>query len=67
VRRFAGIAQPGRPYAETSLPGGTSGLLGKPHYADLLPMWLTNEIYRQLLREPGLRRTITETTVVRPG
>ena len=67
VRRFVGIAQPGRPYAETSLPGGTSGLRGSSHYADLLPMWLTNETYRQFLREPELRPTITAATVVRPG
>jgi penicillin amidase len=67
VRRFVGIAQPGRPYAETSLPGGASGLRGSPHYADLLPMWLTNETYLQLLREPGLRPTITAAMVVRPG
>ena len=67
VRRYVGIAQPGRPYAETSLPGGTSGLRGDPHYADLLPMWLTNETYVQLLREPGLRPTIAVSTVVQPG
>jgi len=67
VRRFAGVATPGHPYAETSLPGGVSGVLGNPHYADLLPSWLTNESYRQLLRQPELRRTIEETTIVRPA
>jgi hypothetical protein len=30
-------------------------------------MWLTNETYLQLLREPGLRPTITAAMVVRPG
>ncbi len=67
VRRFVGSAGRGHPYAETSLPGGVSGVLGDPHYADLLSSWLTNGTYRQLLREPALRRTIAETTVVRPA
>lgn len=66
VRRFVGEARPGRPYAQTSLPGGVSGVLGSPHYADLLGRWLTNDTYRQLLREPGLRETFESTTIVTP-
>lgn len=29
----------------SSVPGGVSGVLGSPHYADLLPDWLTNEAF----------------------
>ncbi|GAB4374108.1 MAG: penicillin acylase family protein [Acidobacteriota bacterium] len=31
--------------AETSLPGGPSGVLGSPLYANLLERWLTNDTY----------------------
>ena len=31
--------------AESSLAGGVSGVLGSPHYADLLPGWLANETF----------------------
>jgi hypothetical protein len=37
-------------YAETSLPGGTSGVPGARFYVNLLPMWLTNEAYPSVLR-----------------
>lgn len=66
VRRFVGEARPGFPYAQTSLPGGVSGVLGDPHYADLLGRWLTDDSYRQLLRQPGLRKTFTTTTLLTP-
>lgn len=66
VRRFVGEARPGFPYAQTSLPGGVSGVLGDPHYADLLGRWLTDDTYRQLLREPGLQSTFATTTVLTP-
>jgi penicillin amidase len=66
VRRFVGEARPGRPYAQTSLPGGASGVLGDPHYADLLGRWLTDDSYRQLLRGPGLAKTFTTTTFLIP-
>lgn len=47
VRRYVGqIRRWPRPIkAETSLPGGISGVLGDPHYADLLGRWLTNDTY----------------------
>lgn len=66
VRRFVGEPRPGLPYAQTSLPGGVSGVLGDPHYADLLGRWLTNDTYRQLLREPGLAKTFSTTTLLTP-
>ena len=47
VRRYVGkICRWPLPIkAETSLPGGISGVLGNPHYADLLGRWLTNDTY----------------------
>ena len=46
-RRYAGSPGilPGWIDAETSLPGGMSGVLGDPRYANLLGPWLTNESY----------------------
>ena len=34
---------PGDVYAESSLPGGPSGVPGTPWYVNLLPSWLTND------------------------
>ncbi len=47
VQRFVTEAEaaPGRMRAESSLPGGTSGVLGSPYYLNLLPAWLTNEAF----------------------
>ncbi|HEY6004722.1 MAG TPA: penicillin acylase family protein, partial [Anaeromyxobacter sp.] len=39
--------------AVTSLPGGTSGVLGSPFYFNLLPAWLTNEAFPVSLDPPG--------------
>lgn len=59
VRRFAAEMTPGlaRTRSVSSLPGGTSGRLGDPRYLNLLPDWLTDEAYAQLLRQSDLRRT----------
>jgi len=51
VRRYVGqpgTSEPGPDKfftAETSLPGGMSGVPGSPFYANLLPRWLTNDTY----------------------
>lgn len=47
VRRYVGQIRrwPLPIQAETILPGGSSGVLGSPHYADLLGRWLTNDTY----------------------
>ncbi|MDX1582595.1 MAG: penicillin acylase family protein [Thermoanaerobaculia bacterium] len=50
VRRFVAEGHPDGIVAETSLPGGTSGTLGNPFYANLLPMWLTNEAFPSVLQ-----------------
>ena len=36
---------PGDIHAESSLPGGTSGVPGTPYYVNLLPEWLTNDTF----------------------
>jgi penicillin G amidase len=36
---------PGRVVAESSLPGGTSGVPGEAFYVNLLPRWLTNDTF----------------------
>jgi len=46
-RRYVGSpgGAPGSIEAETALPGGMSGVLGSPFYANLLGRWLTNDTY----------------------
>jgi penicillin amidase len=44
ARRFVGEMQPTIVAAEV-LPGGNSGVLGSPYYADQLPLWLTNRYH----------------------
>ena len=44
-RRFVAQVRRGRLEAVTALPGGESGMLGSPHYVDLLTGWLTNEAF----------------------
>ncbi|HET6751925.1 MAG TPA: penicillin acylase family protein [Actinomycetes bacterium] len=45
ANRFVGQPRPGRVVAESSLPGGTSGVPGERFYVNLLPRWLTNEAF----------------------
>jgi penicillin amidase len=46
-RRYVGVPGmgPGSIEAETSLPGGMSGVLGNEFYANILGRWLTNDTY----------------------
>jgi penicillin G amidase len=46
VNRFVSEMKPGLVRAESSLPGGESGVLGSPFYANLLGAWLTNDTFR---------------------
>jgi penicillin amidase len=50
ANRFVSRADRKDVYAETSLPGGTSGVPGTPFYVNLLPSWLTNDAYPSVLR-----------------
>lgn len=44
-RRFVAQVRRGHLEAVTALPGGESGVIGSPHYVDLLLPWLTNEAF----------------------
>ena len=45
ARRFAGRLRPKRITARSSLPGGESGNIFSPFYANLLGPWLRNETH----------------------
>lgn len=44
-RRYVGDAAKDGFRGQSSLPGGVSGVLGNPHFSDLLLLWLTNDTY----------------------
>ena len=68
VRRFVGEMRPGqRSRTESALPGGTSGDVTTGRYLTLLPAWLTNESYPQLLNRGALRRTFVDETRYTPS
>jgi len=50
----------------SSLPGGSSGVLGSPFYLNLLPPWLTNEAY-PLDRESGRHGEVLSVTTFVPA
>jgi len=56
TRRFVSEGTPGHMRAESSLPGGTSGILGSPFYFNLLPEWLTNDAHPLLLRKNDVQQ-----------
>lgn len=45
ARRFIGVMTPDGPVGEEVIPGGRSGVFLSPHYADQLPLWLTNQYH----------------------
>jgi penicillin amidase len=58
VNRF--VAKAGEPgvRAESAWPGGTSGVLGSPFYANLLPLWLTNDTIPLLFKTSDLQHDL---------
>ncbi len=52
--------------AVSSLPGGVSGVLGSPHYADLLPGWLSNEAFELLFKPNEVRKNAESVTLFAP-
>lgn len=52
ARRFVGVLDPAGIDARQVIPGGQSGVLGSPHYADQLPLWLTDR-YHPVAIEPA--------------
>jgi penicillin amidase len=57
VNRF--VAEAGMPgvRAESVWPGGTSGVLGSAYYANLLPLWLTNDTIPLLFGQHDLNKS----------
>jgi penicillin G amidase len=69
ANRFVGEPRaPGRVVAESSLPGGTSGVPGERFYVNLLPRWLTNDAFPLRQRVGDLdAATASATELVPPG
>ena len=65
--RFVSEAGPGYVRAVSALPGGVSGVLGSPHYADLLPRWLSNEAFQLLFKTSDVRKSAESATVFAPA
>jgi penicillin G amidase len=68
VRRYVGRpgVGPGSIDAVTALPGGVSGDVTSPFYANLLPLWLTNDAYPVVQRFPDLLRVVATVEIFRP-
>ncbi len=68
VNRFVAETSRRGVNAESVWPGGTSGVLGDPNYANLLPLWLTNDTVPLLTRNNEIRRNAESVTkFVPPG
>jgi penicillin amidase len=67
VNRF--VAEAGVPgvRAESVWPGGTSGVIGSPYYANLLPRYLTNDTVPLLIRQGDLQGNLASVTSFVPG
>jgi penicillin amidase len=66
VRRWVSEAKRNGWRSESSLPGGVSGDVTSPLYANLLPDWLTNESFVQTLRRSDIRRNPLSDTQFQP-
>jgi penicillin amidase len=69
VRRYVARGGGGRNGLEgvSSMPGGTSGVLGSPFYANLLPGWLANEAYPVRFLHPDVVAARLERIVYVPS
>jgi penicillin amidase len=73
AHRFVAQVRRGRLEAVTALPGGESGVIGSPHYVDLLVGWLTNEAFPLLtnrakaLHDAIQREGFVPVRGIRPG
>jgi penicillin amidase len=65
-RRFVAQVRRGRFEAVTALPGGESGVIGSPHYVDLLTGWLTNEAFALPTNKGTILRNATRTETFIP-
>jgi penicillin amidase len=67
ARRFVGVLDPAGIDAEEILPGGQSGVLGSPAYANQLGRWLTNQYHPLLLNPEAVVADATSTEEFLPG
>ena len=68
-RRYVGTASPTHPgiNGRTVLPGGESGVLGSPLYANILGRWLTNDSYDIRQRMHDVQQSAASTQKFVPG
>jgi len=68
-RRYVGAASPTHPgiNGRTVLPGGESGVLGSPLYANILGRWLTNDSYDIRQRMNDVQQSAASTQKFVPG
>ena len=64
--RFVSEARPDGIHSVSSLPGGTSGVLGSPYYINLLPQWLANQTYIQSFDDQELERNTASVLIFIP-
>ena len=69
VRRYVGqpVRSPWRIEGRTALPGGESGDLASPFYANLLGRWLTNDSYPMRQRLQDINQAQYRHEVFTPG
>jgi len=67
-RRYVGTpgTAPGSIVADTALPGGISGTLGSPFYANLLKPWLTNDTFPLRVTLPDVLQNVYHTISFNP-
>ncbi len=67
VNRFVAETNRHRVRAESIWPGGTSGVLGDANYANLLPLWLTNDSIPLLTRNNEIKKNAATVTKFVPA
>ena len=65
-RRYVGVPGPSGIDARSILPGGSSGVVGDPFYANLLGRWLTNETYPFRVEPAAIAAGLHTRTLFRP-
>jgi penicillin amidase len=68
-RRYVGVPGmgPGSIEGRTILPGGMSGVLTSPFYANLLGRWLTNDTYPLRQNQGEVMQNLASQTMFKPG
>ncbi len=67
ARRFVAEARPDGIRALQVIPGGQSGVLGSPLYANQLGLWLTNDYHPLWLTREDIERNKVSEQLFRPG